>query len=217
MYRKKRKKFIEDFNNILPIFKNNLPIQINNDNKQLNTNSWFNINELSVNKVNNNFQYKTHSPKTIINCIKIKMLLNDNQKEIINNWMFAYTDMYNKTLHYIRNNSNFYRDYIITNKLTKLDKNYYNSYYLRDKMKSIRNMIIKKSQLKNYNYDTKIHTHTLDYSIRQLSANLKSAITYLKNKNFKYFKIKYWKHNRPSKTIEIEKQYILNNEICPKI
>ena len=110
MYRKKRKKFIEDFNNILPIFKNNLPIQINNDNKQLNTNSWFNINELSVNKVNNNFQYKTHSPKTIINCIKIKMLLNDNQKEIINNWMFAYTDMYNKTLHYIRNNSNFYRD-----------------------------------------------------------------------------------------------------------
>jgi DNA modification methylase len=93
----------------------------------------------------------------------------------------------------------------------------YNFMQLRNLLKAEQKILINNSQLKNINKDTKNHTYTIDYAIRQLSANFKSAVTNLKNGNIKKFRLKYWKHTHPSKTIEIEKQYLRKNKICPNI
>jgi hypothetical protein len=92
--------------------------------------------------------------------------------------------------------------------------NYYN---IRSALYDIKKDIINKSQLENNNKNTKIYTHILDYSIKQLCSNIKSAKTNLIRGHIKRFRLKYWRNNRCSKTIEIEKVYIRNNKICPKI
>jgi hypothetical protein len=78
----------------------------------------------------------------------------------------------------------------------------------------VKNELIKESQIKSIQSNTKIYTHIMDYAIKQLSTNINSVITNLNNGNIKKFRIKFWKHNRPSKTIEIEKQYIKNQKVC---
>jgi hypothetical protein len=59
--------------------------------KPVNTNSWFNIDEYQVNKVINEDNYKFVFPKEIINCIKVKMILSLEQKDIIQQWMKCIT------------------------------------------------------------------------------------------------------------------------------
>lgn len=67
-----------------------------------------------------------------------------------------------------------------------------------------------------------IPIHTLDYAIKQLCSNIKSAETNLIKKNIKRFHIKFWKYNRPSQSIDIEKSCITldkktnNYNICFK-
>ena len=103
-------------------------------------------------------------------------------------------------------------------KLKDINKKLYvNPIKLRTELKTIRDEIINSSQLAEIKTNTKIQTHTLDYAIRQLVSNIKSAITNLKQGYIKRFRIKFWKNNRPSKTIEIEKQYIRDNKVCPNI
>jgi IS605 OrfB family transposase len=69
----------------------------------------------------------------------------------------------------------------------------------------------------NNNYKLEIHTHTLDYAISLFVSNLKSAYTNTIRGNFKHFTMKFMNYNKPSKILEIEKQYIKNNMICPNI
>jgi hypothetical protein len=145
MYKKKRKKFIEDFNNILPNYINDLPIDISNNKKQLDTNSWFNIDEYNVSKVYNNYNYKSKFPKEIMNCIKVKMLLNNEQKLIINKWMDSYTDIYNKALLYIKSNNLLFVNDINKNKLKNVSLNDYNFQRLRNNLKSEKKNIINNS------------------------------------------------------------------------
>jgi len=211
---KKRKKFIEDFNNILPEYKNSLPINVYEDKKFIKTDSWFDIYEYTTDEITNKFNYETSFPKEVINSVKIKMNLNKNQKDIIQKWMEAHTNMYNEALKYIKTNSIPFRNEIIKSKLNKVRKNDYNFQKIRNELKSIKQQFINNSQLKNIDKNTKIQAHNIDYAIRQLTSNIKSAITNLRNGHIKKFRIKYWKHTRPSKTIEIEKQYILKNKIC---
>jgi len=70
------------------------------------------------------------------------------------------------------------------------------------------------SQLENNVKNTKIYSHILDATIHQFCSNVKSAKTNLINGNIKRFRMKHWKLNRPSQTIEIEQSYIKNNKIC---
>jgi IS605 OrfB family transposase len=70
------------------------------------------------------------------------------------------------------------------------------------------------TQLKTNNKDTKIYSHILDATIHQFCSNVKSAKTNLLNGNIKRFRMKFWKENRPSQTLEIEQSYIANNKIC---
>jgi transposase len=117
-----------------------------------------------------------------------------------------------------RNNYKESYNYITKDKLKLLHK-YKNFQNMRNNLKDIKNNIINKSQLNNIVKNTKIQTHTLDYALRQLTSNIKSAITNIQKNNIKRFRIKYWNNSRPSKTIEIEKQYVSKktNKICYNI
>jgi hypothetical protein len=70
---------------------------------------------------------------------------------------------------------------------------------------------------KKKNIKCSIDIHTLDKTIFQLTQNIKSAVTNVKNGNFKMFRMKYWKFTRPSQTIEFEKGKIKNGFLCKSV
>ena len=214
----KRLKFIEDFKNILPLYDDKLPSHIISKSSIINYNSWFNIKKYNTNIVNNNLDYKNNIVKEVINCKKIKMLFTLEQKQIINKWMEAYTYMYNEGIKYIRHNCKESYNHINHNKV-KILKKYVNFQNIRNNLKVIKNNILNNTQIKNINKNTCIPAHTLDYAIRQLTSNIKSAITNIKHNHIKRFRIKYWNHNRISKTIDFEKVTFSKktNQLCSSI
>lgn len=117
--------------------------------------------------------------------------------------------MYNKTLEYIK------KTFLINN--NKIDRKAYNFMYIRSKLLNEKYNILNNSQLKKYNKNTKIYTHTLDYIIKQLTTNIKVSITNFNRGNIKKFNIKKWKYIRPSQTMEIEKEAYNKNGLCYKI
>ena len=218
-YKKKRKKFIDKFRKVLPKYKAYLPdIFYPNQKANIESNSWFDITKYKSKKVDNGkYNLNLEFPNESMRCQKVKMILNNKQKLIINKWFDIYTDMYNETLKYIRNQSNIFKNEVIKKKLSNYDKNIIDKYKLRAQLKNVKDNLILQSQIKEINDNTKIQSHTLDYAIRQLVSNIKSAITNTRKGNIKRFRLKFWKYNRPSKTIDIEKQYIKNNKICYNI
>ena len=217
-YYKRRLKFIDNYktelNNIHPKLPDNI---ISKDTQKYNLNSWFDVEKIKTNKINNNIQYKNKFPKEVISCLQVNMILNDTQKQIINKWFDSYIDMYNKTLSYVRNNCPIFKGIITAKRLNEIDINKYgNMYYLR-KMLLYEKNDIKINSCINNNSKLEIHTHTLDYAISLFVSNLKSAYTNTIRGNFKHFTMKFMNHNKPSKILEIEKQYIKNNMICPNI
>jgi len=80
MIKKKKKNFINNYQNIISKYKNNLPNEILTNTYKYKTDSWFNINITKCNECTNNINYKTKFPKEIINCTKIKMILTSKQK-----------------------------------------------------------------------------------------------------------------------------------------
>lgn len=122
--------------------------------------------------------------------------------------------MYNTAIKYIRKQSKECYTNIMKDKLKHIYK-YSNFQTIRNNLKSEKNNILNNSQIKGISKNTCIPAHTLDYAVRQLCSNIKSAITNLQKCHIKRFRIKYWNHNRPSKTIEIEKQSVSKkNKIC---
>lgn len=106
----------------------------------------------------------------------------------------------------------------------KMSKKYkYIDYYLNYKnirtyyLKDIRDKIIKNSQIKDCPTNMQIKTHMLDCSIKRACANYKTCKSNFFNGTQKKFKIKYQKCNKSNKIIEIEGEYIRNNQICPNI
>jgi IS605 OrfB family transposase len=216
-YYKRRLKFIDNYKTELNKPHPILPDNISKDTKKLYFDSWFDVEKIKTNKVSNNVQYKNKFPKEIISCLQVKMILNDKQKLIINKWFDSYIDMYNKTLTYVRNNCPIFKGIITFKRLNEVDINKYgNMYYLRKMLINEKNDIKTKSSIDN-NPKLEIHTHTLDYAISSFASNLRSAYTNTIRGNFKHFTMKFMKYNKPSKILEIEKQYIKNNMICPFI
>ena len=215
----KLKTFIDNYASIINNNKDSLPKKVFFNQKfDSDTNSWFSLHEFPVNDVKQNTNTKLKTVNKYFKSLKITMNLTSLQKEILNSWFTANTDMYNASLSYLRQNYPIYKDFVVKNKLHNLNINESNNYYfLRNKLKSVCNKLHKNSQLNTQKDNTKIHVHTLNYSVKQLVTNLKSAVTNLKNGNTKRFRIKFWKYNRPSQTLEIEKNYIRNNKICPGI
>jgi len=223
--KKKKKQKINDFNHNILLHKNDLALHLNNT-ENICTNSWFDMSKQYSTQQKNycNIKHK-HKNKEIIKCQKIKMIFNSNQKKILHKWFDAYTKMYNEGVKYIKTNYTVTKHFINREQLTNQfnlnqineKKHFDNFYFIRSELIDNKKEIINDSQINSIQSNTKIQTHTLDYALRQLCSNIKSAQTNVLRNNFKKFRIKYWSNNRPSKTIEIEKSYIRNNKICPKI
>ena len=77
--------------------------------------------------------------------------------------------------------------------------------------------IIKKSGISHLDYNTKVPSHVLDYAIKLACANYKSAITNYKKGNIKHFRIRYWKYKKDKKILDVEKCYINESTIFPRI
>jgi transposase len=229
----KRETFLTTFINIIKKNKNNLP-KFNKCKKykkeSVNTNSWFDITKtinktkrkpviISVDKLDK-CEYKQ---------IKVKMILNDIHKKIFQNWFKTSTIIYNETLNYIRQNYEFTKKEIIKDILTTeiiKSKNFYNKRYIRNQLNELKKqiqkdttIIIDKKYTKNKLNDIKciIDIHTLDKTIFQLVQNINSAVTNMLNGNIKRFRLKFWKHTRPSKIIELEKIKISSGILCKSI
>ena len=214
------------FNEKIIKHKNDLPMFFNKNSTNINTNSWFNINQNNAITNHNDIKIKYKFKKEeLIKCMKVKMIPTMEQKQIIHKWFDSCTKIYNETLKFLNNKYKFTKyDINRTKIIDELNKsknanvnNFYNFYSTRKELREIKNNIQRESQLENIDKNTKIHIHTLDYSIKQLCSNIESAKSNLLNGNIKRFRLKYWRNNRCSKTIEIEKEYIKNNKICPHI
>jgi hypothetical protein len=162
--------------------------QFNYIENQQNKNTWFENKILSSNycyniPLINNFMENKEVRQTKI----VEMLFNDKQKIILQRWFKAYIKMYNETLKYIKANPNCSLNYKILR-----------TYYLKD----IRDNIINNSGIEK---NTNIQAHMLDACIKLACSNYKSALTNKKLRNIKHFRIRYWRYNKSSITIEIEK------------
>lgn len=77
-------------------------------------------------------------------------------------------------------------------------------------LKDIRDHIQAKSSTNN---NLRIRTHILDCAIKKACTSYKSCTTNFLNNNIKKFRIRYWRHNKKNRTIEIEKEFIRNKKL----
>ena len=217
---KERDKKLKAFKKVIIKHNNDLPTKFKNTYNDIDTNSWFNIHEYSINDINdrpNNINVNTNFiKKEIITCMKVKMILNNEQKNILNKWFDAYTDVYNEAVKYIKSNYQFTKHNItkdVFNK-NKDDLKIIHDYYkIRKELR-----LVKKEIQQKYTHNSKtIYINNLDYAVKQLCSNIAAAKTNLKKNNIKRFRIKYWNKDRVSKTIDIYGGYIIDNKIVPDL
>ena len=151
------------------------------------SNTWFEIHESDkyFTQFNNDYSPENNKePTDLLSMSRISLNLNNFQKIVIDRWMKAYTMMYNRTVKHIK--------YLYSNnKKCKV-----NFYQMRSQLKEVKNSIQKNSQIDDnifYKHNeqsivnnTQISIHQLDYAIKLVCANYKSAIKNLKNKNIKF-------------------------------
>ena len=102
----------------------------------------------------------------------------------------------------------------ITKKEKIIDINYYD---IRKSLYESKHKICKNSQIIDIDNDTKIRIHDLDEAIKLACTNYKSAITNLQKDKIKHFRIRYWKHTKKIKTMDLEKSNFKCNTIRKKI
>lgn len=159
-------------------------------------NSWFSIHESKPHNIptvqNNHTTDEIDDVK--YKSKKIILKLTNEQKNKIDKWLNAYLDMYNIALKYIKDNID-------------VDKKVLNYIYLRAKLKTEKEELVKKSKIK---------VHDIDYAIDLVCKNYKSAITNYKKGNIKTFRIRYWRKNKNDKIMEMEKNNFTKNTIRNK-
>ena len=218
---------VKERDKLLKIFKKNinkhcldLPYIFKDKFNNINSNSWFDIHKYDLYNrndkpdnvnVNNKF-----IKKEIITCQKIKMILTNEQKIILNKWFDAFTEVYNEAVKYIKTNYTFTKHNItrdvINNNIDDM-KIIYDYYKIRKELKDKKTEI----QQKYLHNGKSIYINNLDYAVKQLCSNIAAAKTNLLRGNIKRFRIKYWKKDRVSKTIDIYGGYIIDNKIIHKL
>ena len=177
---------------------NSLPINVTQNYINVNTNSWFDIHKYdSITKHKKIHFNKKIEPEILEKSISIKIIPNNIQKQILQSWFRAHTDVYNEGVKYIKNNFNVFKNDITFDKLIgefnqKKTNSFDDFYFIRSKLYNEKQLIQSKSQLEHINKNTKIYIHTLDYALKQLCSNIKSAKSNLLQGNIKKFRIKYW-------------------------
>lgn len=170
--------------------------------------SWFSI--LESKKQNVNFTdgiYHTLPQESVkYKSKEIILNLTRQQKLIVNTWLNAYLEMYNVTLKYIKDNIN--NDKYATNYIHVRSK-------LMDKKKEILAKFCNISTRKSKK--TSVKVHDIDYAIKLACSNWKSAITNLSLGNIKFFRIRYWRKNKPIKIMDLEKNDFDNGSIRSSI
>ena len=170
--------------------------------KKVNTNSWFSLSESFENKECDFIEHNYNTENLVIPTYKAKkitLILNQTQKNIINNWLNIYALMYNSSIKYIKNN-------------VENDKNVLKFINLRKILKNEKKELIKNSNIK---------VHDIDGAIKLACTMYRSALTNIKNCNIKKFRIRYWKKKKEIKIMDLEKQnftkYGIRTNILGKI
>jgi transposase len=132
----------------------------------------------------------------LVKTIKVLLLPNEKQKQLLVNWMDAWIVMYNKVISIIKDERK--QQSIVNNKPLKynemnLDNLKLNK--LKYDLNSFKSSLVKK---------TKIDSHTLDYCIKDVLSSLDSSISNLNNGNCKKTRLRFLKKNKESKIIKIE-------------
>jgi len=204
------------------ILNNKLPIYFYKSNL-IKTDSWFDIQKQRslFNHANIDFK-KDVIEETIISATTYEMILTETQKKIIDKWFDCYTEMYNEALKYIRSKYPLTKHDIIREtfeddrKKHARNEEFYNTYYIRNNLTAIKKNIQERSTLNVSDSPNKrIFSHTLDYAVQQLCANIKTSKENLISGFIKKFRLKYWKNKRPSKSMDFEKTcFNKDNKFC---
>jgi transposase len=160
-------------------------------------NTWFTINESISENVNfKDNKFLVDDKEDIkYKCKRIRLDLNEKQKQTINIWLNAYLDMYNMSLKYIKEN-------------LSEDKKVLQFFHLRKLLETDKNKLVKKSGIK---------VHDIDYAIKLACQNYKSALTNFRNGYIKHFRIRYWNKNKKVKLMDLELADFNDNTIRKKV
>lgn len=175
-------------------------------------NTWFDIYKF-VSKKDNKFAYdrtyKFDVPDEIHKCLKIKLFPNKEQRDTLNNWFNAYSKMYNETI-------KFLKEHFAKNKNEKMT--FINFKQIRTKhLKQIRDNIMDKSKKISNDKKKYIRVHILDGAIKLACANYKTALTNFNAGRIKHFRIRYWRNNKRTKVLDIEKTFVKHDTICKNV
>jgi putative transposase len=167
--------------------------------ENIKSNSWFDIKVANIKtdiKLKNLKIVNNDKDKDILRTKTYQIFPSKKQKNILKNWILLYNISYNKTIKYLKNN-----------KLTSFIS-------LRPIIKKSFNNEIKKL-IKKF----KIPSHTIDYAIKDVVTAYKSALANYKNKNIKYFYLRYKKLSSPILTITLEDSAFskIHNTFCKNI
>ena len=190
---------IKFMNDCVKKYSNDFPLNIINNTKKpcyKTTHSFYNFKDTSFineDKIKHKFiePIIDEEKKDPLKCSQVILLPNNDQKKILLKIMEASCIMYNETIKLIKTR-------YFNKEKTILSYRKLRTLYLKD----IKEKLIKK-------YDT--YSHVLDNDIKTACAMYKSALTNLKNRNIKHFRIRYKKTNSESLVIGVEKRLFKNN------
>ena len=197
--KKEANKNIKFMNECVKKYSNDFPLNIINNTlkpRYKNTNSFYNFKDIAFineDKIKHKFIEPTidEEKKDPLKCSQVILLPNNNQKKILLKIMEASRIMYNETIKLIKTR-------YFNKEKTILSYRKLRTLYLKD----IKEKLIEK-------YDT--YSHVLDNDIKTACAMYKSALSNLKNKNIKHFRIRYKKINSKSLVIGVEKRLFKSN------
>ena len=184
----------ENLQNKIKSFSKHLWSPTNLTSKNIESNSWFTFTKKTNTSEKQRGTHKFNLDKleeVNYKCKKIYLLPTEQQKIILCSWMDSYAEMYNQTLKF------FKKRYFNKEKITVSFMTIRTKY-----MKNIKEHICK---------ITKIPSHTLDYAIKDACSMYKSALTNIKHRKIKHFRLRYIKGTKPSKILKLEKTTFSKN------
>jgi IS605 OrfB family transposase len=154
---------------------------------QIESNSWFDIYGKS-NPIKKKQQiYKKYKKviihNDIVRCRKVILKPTQKQRHILKTWLEICRQVYNLTVKYLRHNK-------LKSKRT-----------IRDE---VRNHILKYGVLQNLIVKYKVPLHTINYTIFDVVMAYKAALSNLKAKNIKHFRLRYKKFSKSTQILVLE-------------